>query len=173
MLTCTLTPATPGDRDAVWAVWHACARDESTCWNDEYPTPAVLEQDMAAGHLYVFRHEGQVVGSATLMLPVDIQRQGYPFAPCERPIQLTRLCIHPGKARRGLGAILLQHAEALAAGLGADAVHLLCDVNNRAGLSLFTRAGYVEVCRATLYGDSFSVREKALSPAIHFDTAMR
>ncbi len=170
MPACTLTPAAPGDRDAVWAVWHACARDGSTCWNDEYPTPAVLEQDMAAGRLYVFHCEGQVVGSATLMPPVDIQRQGYPFAPCACPIQLTRLCIHPGRARRGLGALLLRHAEALAAQHGADAVHLLCDVNNRAGLALFARAGYAEVCRATLYGDSFSVREKRLPSAIHFDT---
>lgn len=172
MLSLSLDPAAPGDRDAVWDVWHACARDETTCWNDDYPTPAVLDADIAAGRLYVFRHDGQVIGSATLMPPVDIHRQGYPFAPCRQPIQLTRLCIHPGRARRGLGAALLQHAEALAAAQGADAVHLLCDVNNRAGLALFTRAGYAEVCRATLYGDSFSVREKRLAAAIRFDTGM-
>jgi hypothetical protein len=46
-------------------------------------------------------------------------------------------------------------------------------VQNTAGLALFAAGGYREVCRATLYGDHFSVREKRLNTAERFDTEGR
>jgi GNAT superfamily N-acetyltransferase len=169
----TFSIATEADREAAWTVWHACAQSPETCWNDAYPTPDVLGEDLANGWLYILRQNGAVVGSVTLMPADAIDRQGYPFAPCGQVLMLTRACVAPQKWRQGLGKALLQHAEEHAAGLGIGGLRLLCDVRNAAGLALFASAGYREVCRATLFGDFFSVREKRLPPYAHFDRAGR
>ena len=59
----------------------------------------------------------------------------------------------------------LPAAEADGPAARAGGLHILCDVRNTAGLALFASADYQEVCRATLWGDHFSVREKRLTLA--------
>lgn len=158
----TLTPATEADTSAVWAIWQACAQSPETCWNQAYPTPDVLADDIRQGWLYAFRQNSDIVGSVSLPPASDIERQGYPFEPCGQAVMLTRLCIAPSLWRRGLGTALLRLAEREAARRGAGGLHILCDIRNRAGLALFTAGGFHPVCRANLYGDDFSVREKKL-----------
>ena len=167
----TLALATEEDREAIWAVWHACALHPDTCWEEAYPTPALLAEDLTKGWLYVFLQDGHVVGSVSLPPADIIEKQGYPFEPCGPAVMLTRICVAPALWRHGLGGALLRLAEAQAARLGAGGLHILCDVRNTAGLALFASAGYQEVCRATLWGDHFSVREKRLTPARRFDRA--
>lgn len=157
-----LTLATPADRAMIWAVWHACAQDTRTCWDETYPTPAVLQNDLENKRLFAFWQDGQILGSVTLQPPDDLEKQGYPFAVSDRATMLTRLCVDPPLMGRGLGFSLLGLAQQQAVLGGASAIHLLCDVRNLRGLALFDRAGYAEVCHATLYGDRFSVREKVL-----------
>ena len=111
-----------------------------------------------------------MIGSVSLPPADVIERQGYPFEPCGRAVMLTRLCVLPALWRQGHGACLLRLAEAQAARGGAGGLHILCDVRNATGLALFAAGGYREVCRATLYGDHFSVREKRLSADGRFDT---
>ena len=158
----TLTLATEPEAGEIWAVWDACAKSPETCWSREYPTPAVLADDLRQGWLYAFRQNGVVIGSVSLPPAGDIERQGYPFEPCGQAVMLTRLCIGPSRWRQGYGGALLRLAELEALRRGAGCLHILCDMRNRAGLALFTAAGYRVVCCATLYGDTFSVREKKL-----------
>jgi predicted N-acetyltransferase YhbS len=168
----TLTPATETDADAIWAVWDACAQSAETCWNHDYPTPAVLADDLKQHWLYAFRRNGEIIGSVSLPPADDIERQGYPFEPCGQAVMLTRLCITPSHWRQGYGGKLLRLAAQEAARRGAGGLHILCDMRNRAGLALFTAARYRLVCRATLYGDDFSVREKKLQRSpVCFDSA--
>lgn len=161
----SLKQASAQDQQTVWTIWHACAMEESTCWQDDYPTPAILSDDLTHGWLYLLLWEGHPVGSVTLALDDVLRGQGYPFAPCVAPLLLTRLCVEPARWRRGLGKRLLSLAEAQAAQLGADALHLLCDVRNNPATALFTSSGYTRVCIATLWGDHFTVFEKRLCPS--------
>ena len=156
-------PAAAGDRAAVWALWSACAADERCLWNADYPTEAYLKQDLGNGWLHVLLEDGRLIGAVTLMPPGTVERQGFPFAEAEPIAELTRLCVQPPLWRRGVGGALLALTEAYAASGGARAIHLLCDVRNAPALALFARSGYREVCRASLYGDRFSVREKLLT----------
>ncbi len=167
----TLALATEESREAIWAVWHACAQHPDTCWEDAYPTPADMADDLAHGWLYAFRQDGRVVGSVSLPPADIIEKQGYPFEPCGPAVMLTRICIEPALWRKGLGGALLGLAEAQARRLGAGGLHILCDVRNTAGIALFASAGYQEVCRASLFGDHFSVREKLLTSSKRFDRA--
>ena len=161
---CLLTQAAATERRMIWNLWHACAQETETRWNDAYPTPALLDADLAGGCLYAMRYHYAITGSVTLQAADSLQGQGYPFAPCAKPVMLTRLCILPVLWRQGLGSALLAMAEQRAREGGADCVQLLCDVNNAAGLALFARAGYARVCRTEQAGDALAVLEKLLHP---------
>jgi len=162
MKACRLERATAADYGAVWALWRACAADGRSLWNEDYPTEDFLRFDMDHGYLYVLYGESGLVGSASLLPPVDLEEQGYPFAETEQIAVLTRLCVQPQLQGRGNGAALLALVEYLAAQRGARALHFLCDVRNAPALALYARAGYRNVCTATLYGETFSVQEKQL-----------
>ena len=159
-----LVPATPVDRQIIWPLWHACAQDPQTRWNSAYPTEAILDADLESGCLYALRYRHMVTGSVPIQPADPLQGLGYPFAPCVHPASLTRLCIQPALWRQGLGSDLLSLSEQQAMAAGADALHLLCDAENTAGLALFLRAGYVRVCRTVRSGDVLTVLEKSLTP---------
>ena len=158
----TFLPAAETDKADVWALWRACAADPNSCWNEAYPTEAILHIDLLNEWLYIMREEGRLIGSSTLMETDDLERCGFPFAETEAIAVLTRLCIQPALQRQGYGSLLLTHTENRATKKGARAIHLLCDVRNAAALALYARGGYRRVCEAHLYGDHFFVHEKLL-----------
>lgn len=144
---------------AVWALWQACAAQDQCLWDANYPTRDILSFDLAHGYLHVMEQNGQILGSVTLMISDDIEEQGYPFAQAVRPVVITRLCISPSYQKRGYAQALFDYACRAAKAVGFDAMHLLCDVRNIPALRLYERVSCREVCRGTLYGDFFSVRE--------------
>ena len=158
----TFLPAAETDKADVWALWCACAADPRSCWNEAYPTEAILKTDLLNGWLYVFREDDRLIGSSTLMETDDLERCGFPFAETEAISVLTRLCVQPALQKQGYGSLLLTHTEDQAVRKGARAIHLLCDVRNAAALALYARGGYRRVCEAHLYGDHFFVHEKLL-----------
>ena len=158
----TFLSAAETDQADVWALWRACAADPRSCWNEAYPTEAILKTDLLNGWLYVFREDDHLIGSSTLMETDDLERCGFPFAETEAISVLTRLCVQPALQKQGYGSLLLTHTEDQAVRKGARAIHLLCDVRNAAALALYARGGYRRVCEAHLYGDHFFVHEKLL-----------
>ena len=152
-------PAVELDQMAVWTLWQACAAQDQCLWDANYPTCDILAYDLEHGYLHVMEQNGQIVGSVTLMLSDDIEKQGYPFAEAARPVVITRLCVTPSLQQKGCGRALFDYARRAAKVSGFDALHLLCDVRNLPALRLYDRVGCREVCRGTLYGDFFSVRE--------------
>ena len=158
----TFLPAAKSDAEDVWALWRACAADPRSCWNEAYPTEAILHTDLLNGWLYILREDDRLIGSCTLMETDDLEKCGFPFSETEAIAVLTRLCVQPSLQGRGYGSQILTCTEAQALRKGAKAVHLLCDVRNTAALALYARGGYRRVCQAHLYGDHFFVHEKLL-----------
>lgn len=161
----TLRKAEKTDRDAVLALYRACAGLDTCCWNEEYPDAGTLEEDLARGALYVWMEDGALAGAASLLDFDDVEEAGLPFRFTQRPCVLCRLCVTPARQGGGEGRRLLSAAERKARSLGYGAVHLLCDERQESANRLYRSAGYTAVGRIALYGLSFNAYEKLLEHA--------
>ncbi len=71
-----IRPAEPGDLDALLAVYasaraYMCLHGNPSQWGDDYPSPALLEEDIRRGRLYVDTDERGTVHGAFAFLPGD------------------------------------------------------------------------------------------------------
>lgn len=71
-----IRPAEPGDLDALLAVYasaraYMCLHGNPSQWGDDYPSPALLEEDIRRGRLYVDADERGAVHGAFAFLPGD------------------------------------------------------------------------------------------------------
>ena len=157
-----LIQAVPTDAPDVLALYRACAKKGTSCWDDTYPNAGIVAGDIREGTLYVWREGGALLAAATLLRWDDIEDMPLGFQFTVVPCVLCRLCLSPGRQGRGEGRLLLRAAESLARALGYRAVHLLCDARNVIAHGLYTGAGYRYVCNAPLYGHEYEVFEKPL-----------
>lgn len=155
-------PARRRDVRGALALYRACARTGTSCWDDAYPNAEIAKEDLARGDLYVYTAQGRMAGVFTLMAHDDIEDMPLGFACTQNPCVLSRLCLSPARQGRGEGRLLLAAAEDTARARGHGAVHLLCDVRNTVGRGLYQSTGYRYVCRVPLYGHEYEVYEKAL-----------
>ena len=154
---------TLADKEAVLALYRACAAKIDSCWTEEYPNEEFLCIDIDNRWLYVAQNDIEIVGTVSLMPTDDIEDIGLPFSGSENVCVLTRLCVSPELQGHGNGAALLALAEYQACQNDARWMHLLCDQLNRKAMALYLRSGYTEVGRPTLYGCDFIAYEKRLT----------
>ena len=158
-----LRKAEPSDREAVRRLYRACVELGDTCWYEEYPNDAVIDEDIAMGALYLYGGGTEALGAVSLLPFDDVEEIGLAFRFADRPCVLCRLCVAPSRRHKGEGRGLLEAAERKAAGLGYRAVHLLCDKRNASANRLYRVAGYREAGEAGMYGLCFLAYEKQLA----------
>jgi GNAT superfamily N-acetyltransferase len=86
--------------------------------------------------LFVFEHEGQVVGTLAVTLCLDAMFE-------ERPIGLLEnLVVEPGARGRGVGRELMLHAERFCQERGCTKLLLLSNAYRKEAHAFFERLGY-------------------------------
>jgi ribosomal-protein-alanine N-acetyltransferase len=75
---------------------------------------------------------------------------------------LLNLCIHPGRQRRGLGSLLLEHVITTTRSLGCDAIILEVRPSNPAAAELYRARGFSVIGRRPDYYRAAAGREDAL-----------
>lgn len=121
-----IRPATPDDRDAVIALWHACGLTRP--WNDPQADFARALAGPASAVL-VARVGGVPAGS--VMVGYDGHR-GW----------LYYLAVAPERQRTGLGRALMAAAEAWLRAHGAPKVQLMVREDNAAALGFYDALGF-------------------------------
>lgn len=108
--------------------------------------------DPPRGAFLLARYDGHTAGCAGVRLTGP------------QTAELTRLWVHPGSRRTGLGARLVTAAEAAAQRLGAHRIRLDTRNDLREARNLYARAGYAEIApyHHGPYADHFF--EKQLTP---------
>ncbi|OWP61486.1 GNAT family N-acetyltransferase [Hymenobacter amundsenii] len=112
-------------------------------WSADYPNAAVLEQDVAAGHLWLVELDGQVAGFAALThnhQDAEYTQADWDFA--EPALVTHRLAVAPAARGRGVAAALLAQAETLARQQGLRVLRLDTNSENGATQRLFPKLGY-------------------------------
>lgn len=122
-----LRPATRDDVKAVLTLWSVAGENAARPSDSSHDVERLIERDPTA--LVVAADGVDLVGSVIV---------GWDGWRCH----LYRLAVHPAHRRRGIGRLLLAHAEdrfVLAGGKRADAMVL---DENELGSALWTAAGY-------------------------------
>jgi phosphinothricin acetyltransferase len=137
-----IRPATPGDAEAIAAIWNPLIRDTTVIFHtverDAAAVAAYAAQRRAAGReLWVAAEGGAVLGFASY----DQFRAGNGYA---RAMEHT-VILAPGARGRGLGRALMAAVESHAAAGGAHVMIAAIDAANRAGRAFHAALGYREV----------------------------
>lgn len=128
-----VVPATPADAGEIFTLQRACGVQEAIA-NDALALPLLHETldavvtAIATQPVWVVRVAGRLVGSARAHLDGDVWEIG-------------RLMVAPDLQGKGLGRMLLSHAEAAAAP-GATSYRLFTGAQSEGNLRRYKRAGY-------------------------------
>ena len=143
-----LRPATAADIPALLAILGQVVplmqAGGNQQWSADYPNAAVLEQDVAAGHLWLAELEGgQVAGFAALTHNhQDAEYAQADWDATEPALVTHRLAVAPAARGRGVAAALLAQAETLARQQGLRVVRVDTNSENGATQRLFPKLGY-------------------------------
>lgn len=116
-------------------------------WDLVYPSRAVVEADVAAGHLHLLLAEGIPRAVVTLDDRQDPEYATVAWATEEPALVVHRLCVDPDAQGRGHGSALMDHAEAYAARHGYRSVRLDAYSANARSVALYRARGYREAGR--------------------------
>ncbi|MET0928846.1 MAG: GNAT family N-acetyltransferase [Aeromicrobium sp.] len=123
----SLRPATLGDVEAVIALWSVAGENAARPSDSATDVERLLARDPTS--LVVATDGDELVASVIV---------GWDGWRCH----LYRLAVHPGHRRRGLGRLLLDHAEQRFADAGGKRADAMVLDENELGRSLWEAAGY-------------------------------
>ncbi len=121
-------PCTAADHARVIELWHACGL--VVPWNDPVRDLALKLAVQPEG-LLVAEDAGRVVG--TVMVGYEGHRG------C-----INYLGVDPAYRRRGIGRLLMQHAEQGLRAAGCPKINLMVRTSNRAVIEFYKRIGFAE-----------------------------
>lgn len=144
----TLRQATPADLAACWqlidgARWKMI-REGRRQWTPDYPSEALIGEDIARGRAYVLDCDGQTVAYGVLAVndePAYAQLAGRWLWEGDYVV-IHRLAVNPSAQGRGWGRRYLLAAERWCAGRGIRSIKIDTNHDNIQMLSMMDSLGY-------------------------------
>ncbi len=141
-----LRKALPQDVPAVMAVVRRVVplmqADGNRQWDDQYPNTGVFQRDVELGQLWVAEVEGSIAGIAAFTEEQEPEYAEVGWDIAERAMVVHRLAVDPAFRGRGLAAVLMKQADAVAAERGIQVLRVDTNVVNEATQRLFPKLGY-------------------------------
>jgi len=115
-------------------------------WNDVYPDTKVVEEDIAAGTLYLAMKDKEVIGVITIDENQDpLYKKVNWLYKGNKSLVIHRFAVHPKVQGQGWGKKLLAFAEDLARALGYGSIRL--DVlKTSPALFVYQAMNYTYIC---------------------------
>lgn len=130
-------------------------------WNADYPGQAEIENDLAAGTLYVLAGRENPVGSISIVPENELDLLKC-WTATERVGEIARVAVSPGYQGQRLGLRLVTEAEAELRRMGCRWVHLLVACGNLPAYRTYRKAGYRVCGECSMYGSRHYACEKKL-----------
>jgi GNAT superfamily N-acetyltransferase len=145
MTAISIREATDADTASILDMMEAFNVFEKIPWRRETGEPALrtLLSDTRLGVVGIIEEGDTTLGYLVVTWGYDLEWNG-------RDAFLTELFLVPEARGRGIGTLALDRAEALAAGHGARALHIMVRHENEPARRLYERAGYVSPPRLFL-----------------------
>jgi ribosomal protein S18 acetylase RimI-like enzyme len=162
-----ITVGAISDLTALVALKDACVAQMRSAgieqWDEVYPSPATIGQDIEAASLHVLRIDGDIAGCMTLDEKKDPLWKSMDWRAVTGAVAAVhRVMVHPTQQGRGLAKQLMTHAESLARERRYAAIHLDAFSLNPTALALYDRLGYRRTGTAMMRKGPFICFEKIL-----------
>jgi ribosomal protein S18 acetylase RimI-like enzyme len=112
-------------------------------WDEANPSVESIRADVAAGAVEVLDDNAELVGCVTLDQAVDPLWRNWDWsAEGEPAVSVHRLMVHPSRRGRGLGRLLMQHAEEVTRQHGGRSIRLDCLLQNANAVAFYKQLGF-------------------------------
>jgi|SRR6218665_1433746 len=154
--------------DPIWEILQQAIErrrlDGSNQWQDGYPNPAVLKNDLDNGYGYVLTDDGKVAGYCAIMIndePAYAAIEGK-WITNDDFIVYHRVAISPGHLGKGLAQIMLKHIENFALAHQIHSVKVDTNFDNAGMLRILEKLGYIYCGEVYFRGAPRRAYEKVL-----------
>ncbi len=155
--------ATPADLAAVVNIYDAVRGRGFCVWSDHYPTREHAARDGEAGCLYVLRHDGKVIGCASVE-PIA-EDDDLPFWRINDGThrEISRIAISPAHQGKRLAQTMVGMLLDELKKQGVSSVHLLAAKANPPAFRTYRALGFDVLGDCHRYGADYFVCEKLLT----------
>ncbi|WP_251550524.1 GNAT family N-acetyltransferase [Neobacillus muris] len=115
-------------------------------WDLFYPNRWVISKDLKQGHLHAIFHNKFCLGAIVVNEDQSSKYKELPWLDSNgKPAVIHRLAVHPDSQGKGIGKLLLQHAEAWVKSNGYTSIRLDAYMENPAAIKIYERSDYSPV----------------------------
>lgn len=166
METVTMRAARPEEMPTVCAIFREATEDLASQgiaqWDEIYPTPAILNDDLARGELYVGETDAGVAAAVVLNETCDPAYANGAWEGSGPYVIVHRLCVSPRAQGGGVGRGLMTAVEDWARAHGYAEIRLDAFSQNPHALRMYNRLGYGKRGEAVWRKGLFYLMEKRL-----------
>ena len=143
-------------------------QDGSNQWQDGYPNPSVIEDDIKKGVAYVIRNESDIIGYCAVLNnePEYVNIKGKWLTDSDYLV-FHRVAISEKYLRQGFSKLMLRFIESLAIDKNIFSIKADTNFDNQAMLALFKKNGYSYCGEVSFRGSSRKAFEKVLKAVNH------
>lgn len=143
-------------------------RENNDQWDEKYPSPDIILEDIMAGTLYVFEEGKRVTGTITIDNKEPLEYKGISWRNEGPAYTFHRLAVNPLERGKGIASSLINIAEKIA--IANNIAYMKVDTYslNEKAQCLFLKEGYRKVGELYFQGKShpFFCYDKILSTTI-------
>lgn len=161
--------ATYEELDAIWEILqHAIERrrlDGSNQWQDGYPNPDVIRNDLDHGYGYVLATRDEVIGYCAILINDEPAYNGIEGKWLTNGdfVVYHRVAISPDHLGKGLARIMLKHIELFALEQQIHSVKVDTNFDNAGMLRILEKLGYIYCGEVYFRGSPRKAFEKILN----------
>ena len=158
----TITAAAEADRAEILALYKVQLGREYCPWDEEYPSNATIDGDLARQALFVLKEDGRILAAISLEEDEDVDA-----LPCwDKTLapsgELARLAVLPQAQSRGLARVMLRFGMEELRRRGFRGVHFLVNKYNVKAIRSYAVFGFRTVGECHMYEEDFLCYEKEL-----------
>ncbi len=155
-------PAREWEKEQVFALWRAAVGGEFCAWDEEYPGREHLEQDYAAGNLYVLAEDGRVIGALSVVSENELDDFDIWQRKDGAHREIARITVAGDCRGRGLAGHMVGAISMILWARGCSAIHLSAAKGNLPARKTYAKQGFAQMGEAELYGGEYILLEKLL-----------
>ena len=155
--------ATAADTDAVLQLYREQIGRAFCFWNESYPGPETIEDDLSRNALFVMKNEdGEIIAAVSVEEDEEADRLDC-WSPSLQPAgEFARLAVRPVCQNRGLARKMVSHVLGVLKERGFKSVHILVNRDNLTAIRSYAHFGFRAAGECEMYDQHFLCYEREL-----------
>ena len=130
--------ATIDDFSEIVKLYAKVIKTTYTTWDKDYPSKAMIKEDIMTGRLVAAICDNKIVGVAAV--------DGNKFEDEGMKVGgFARICIHPDYQGKGLGTKFVKHITEMLKNLGCKKIKLRVSMQNTAAIKMYEKCGFENI----------------------------